>query len=160
MGAEQAVLDLLALVRPGFQEIALRILSRVEANAEGCWLWPGALTNGYGAVSYKQRPMRMVHRIVYEALVADIPRGMVIDHLCLETRCCRPSHLEPVSVAENWRRGTGTTSRWKLTECHKGHPFTDDNTYVKPNGTRNCKACRRDALRRLRAATALLAVAT
>lgn len=27
--------------------------------------------------------------------------------------------------------------------CGKGHPYTEENTYIKPNGSRNCRDCQR-----------------
>jgi Recombination endonuclease VII len=33
----------------------------------------------------------------------------------------------------------------KKTECKSGHPFTPENTYVRRNGTRQCRACRNAA---------------
>jgi hypothetical protein len=48
---------------------------------------------------------------MYELKYGPSPIGMELDHLC-KTRCCiRPDHLQPVSDAENVRRG----SRCKLT---------------------------------------------
>lgn len=29
------------------------------------------------------------------------------------------------------------------THCVAGHAFTPENTYVRPNGVKNCKICRR-----------------
>ncbi len=37
------------------------------------------------------------------------------------------------------------------TECKRGHPFTQENTYIDPDGYKNCKECRRCAKRKLRA---------
>ena len=36
-----------------------------------------------------------------------------------------------------------------LTECKRGHPYDDKNTYIDPRGRRHCKACRALALRRM-----------
>lgn len=33
------------------------------------------------------------------------------------------------------------------THCIRGHEFSGDNLYVTPKGNRQCKTCRRDALR-------------
>ncbi|MGH9151353.1 MAG: HNH endonuclease [Acidimicrobiales bacterium] len=33
------------------------------------------------------------------------PEGLTLDHLCRDRRCVNPAHLEPVTVAENLRRG-------------------------------------------------------
>jgi hypothetical protein len=43
---------------------------------------------------------------MYEDLRGPIPGGLVIDHLCRNPRCVNPGHMEPVSQAENVRRGT------------------------------------------------------
>lgn len=34
------------------------------------------------------------------------------------------------------------------THCSKGHEFTEENTYVTPNGWRQCWTCKREAFRR------------
>ncbi|WP_225754698.1 HNH endonuclease signature motif containing protein [Actinotalea sp. Marseille-Q4924] len=76
----------------------------VEQADTGCWLWQGALRNGYGAIGEGQAVV-YVHRWVYEHLVADIPDGLVIDHLCLNRPCANPEHLEPVTRDVNNARG-------------------------------------------------------
>jgi hypothetical protein len=69
-----------------------------------CWTWTGAVqSRGYGSVGY-QRRIWSTHRLSYELLVGPIPDGLTIDHLCLNKRCCNPSHLEPVTNLENIRR--------------------------------------------------------
>jgi hypothetical protein len=30
------------------------------------------------------------------------------------------------------------------THCKRGHEFTEENTYVKKDGARDCRACRRE----------------
>lgn len=37
------------------------------------------------------------------------------------------------------------------TECKNGHPFTPENTRVRPEGGRSCRACAREATARYRA---------
>jgi hypothetical protein len=29
----------------------------------------------------------------------------------------------------------------RRTHCHRGHPFNEENTYIRPNGQRTCIAC-------------------
>jgi hypothetical protein len=48
--------------------------------------------------------MGKVHRLVYESVVAKIPDGLTIDHLCGEKLCCNPDHMEPVTNVENAQR--------------------------------------------------------
>jgi hypothetical protein len=53
----------------------------------------------------------LAHRYVYETHKEAIPNGLELDHLCRNTLCVNPNHLEPVTHAENCRRG----KRAKLT---------------------------------------------
>ncbi len=55
--------------------------------------------------------MKLAHRVEYEKRVRPILEGLTLDHLCKERGCVNPAHLQPVSLAENCRRG----SRTKLT---------------------------------------------
>lgn len=81
-----------------------RLWQRVE-KGEGCWIWPDATNDaGYGQVHHQGRVV-YVHRLAYEQLVGPIPEGLVLDHLCRNTRCVNPAHLEPVTIGENVRRG-------------------------------------------------------
>lgn len=77
----------------------------------GCWDWLATRTAaGYGqfwAGRYSptgQPLLDSAHRVVYEVLVGPIPAGLEIDHLCRNTGCVNPEHLEVVTHAENVRR--------------------------------------------------------
>ena len=74
----------------------------------GCWLWDGSISaTGYGVCKANRRGY-MAHRWVYEMHRGPIPDGWSLDHLCRNTRCVNPEHLEPVSHTENVRRGHAT----------------------------------------------------
>jgi len=123
----------------------------VEFAEDGCWNWQGALTSptqsrGYGQLTdpLSQR-LVVAHRYVYEFCVGPIPEGLEIDHLCRNPRCVNPDHLEPVTHSENCLRspvGMAATRRARAL-CPQGHPYTGDNLYVYPDGTRCCRTCRR-----------------
>lgn len=83
----------------------------VEDPVSGCWNFTGTVTpNGYGNVYGGHRGASPIkaHRYFYEHMVGEIPDGMVIDHLCRNTLCVNPEHLEPVTQSENVLRG----ARW------------------------------------------------
>lgn len=78
-----------------------------KRGADECWLWTGANANGYGAIWGSERSRaKRAHRVAYELLVGPIPDGLTLDHLCRNTRCVNPKHLEPCTAAENARRAS------------------------------------------------------
>jgi len=84
-----------------------RFLSYVLApsSENGCMEWSGHRNaDGYGIASYDSGQVR-AHRAAYELWEGAIPEGLVLDHLCRNPGCVRPDHLEPVTTAENIRRG-------------------------------------------------------
>lgn len=121
-----------------------RIKASVLMTASGCWDWQRKRDrHGYGHIKVGGRDI-LAHRASYEAFVAEIPAGLTIDHLCKNTACVNPLHLEPVTNRENILRSDGIAARSaRLTSCHRGHPFDEQNTYRDARGSRHCRACNR-----------------
>ena len=112
-----------------------------EDDSSGCWLWTGAIgSRGYAHFRVDGRTV-VGHRLAYEALVGDIPAGLVIDHLCRNRSCVNPWHLEPVPERINILRGEALSAqRARQTHCKRGHEFTPENTYVWQTA-RICRPC-------------------
>ena len=120
-----------------------RFWEKVDARGD-CWEWTAFHHDGYGKYALNGR-QRMAHRVAYELLVGVIPDGMEIDHLCRNRGCVNPDHMEVVSSRENTLRGFGITGRnARKTHCSKGHEYTPENTQIRTDGNRACRACARE----------------
>lgn len=77
-----------------------------------CWVWQGKLGNhGYGKVDVDER-LLFAYNVVYEQERGPIPERLELDHLCRVASCVNPEHLEPVTHAENVRRGRAAKLDW------------------------------------------------
>ena len=117
---------------------------------ETCWLWMGFLNNwGYGL--FFDDVQIHSHRWAYIQAKGPIPTGLQIDHLCRVRHCVKPDHLEAVTLYVNILRGEGRSAQnARKTKCIRGHPLSGENLYVRPDGKRQCRECKRQ-LRRLAA---------
>jgi hypothetical protein len=117
----------------------------------GCWIWRTG--NAYPRFALDERRVS-AHRASYKYAFGAVPAGLVLDHLCRNTSCVNPDHLEAVTQRENLERGIGvvTMANARKDRCDHGHEFTPENTYVAPGtGYRQCRVCRRATeLRRVR----------
>jgi len=149
-----------------FPTLEERFWSKVNRSGgpTSCWPWQGFVRpDGYGAFYHHDivHPghYRAAHRMAYELIYGSIPEGKQLDHLCRRRDCVNPLRLEPVTQAENIRRGLGHLSLAKAVEaaakkkreathCKRGHAFDESNTYWNPDGRRGCKVCKNESQRR------------
>lgn len=131
----------------------INFLRHVEAdNFFGCWTWTGALggERNYGTFAWhcdKVKYQCSAHRFSYQYYHDEAaPQGMQVDHLCENKLCVNPMHLELVTPQVNSQRRSA-----KITVCKQGHDLTGDNIYWTSDGHRECRECRREAVRRMRA---------
>ena len=96
-----------------------RILSNCRARwshicGSICYEWTLSVCNkGYGNLSQwdkteKKRVYKRVHIFLWELVNGPVRGGYTLDHLCLNTRCIRPDHLEEVPRHVNTARGNQT----------------------------------------------------
>jgi hypothetical protein len=70
-----------------------------------CWEWTGSRNpKGYGSVTNGKGASMLAHRRSYEIFNGPIPDGFEVDHLCENTSCVNPAHLEAVTPEEHRRR--------------------------------------------------------
>ncbi len=130
---------------------ANRFWSRVTSDGD-CWVWIGGTQSmGYGTITFGANGSKsayLAHRVSYTLMVAPIPEDLVLDHLCRNTRCVNPNHLDPVPNGVNVSRGKAATRP----TCKHGHARTEENTYRTKLGHQKCRECARasDAARRPR----------
>jgi hypothetical protein len=129
-----------------------RFWSKVEEPFDAhndCWIWKGAgyaSKLGYGRFQLSN-PRRLVgaHRFAYEQFYGPISAGLVLDHMCRNPRCVNPTHLRVVTRSQNTlENSVGVTAVHAVKkDCVRGHPLSGENLYLRPNGGRACRMCRR-----------------
>jgi hypothetical protein len=117
-----------------------------------CLVWTGVLPkDGYPRITHRRSfgmAPQLVHRVAYAIgtgvsldRIKEVPP---LDHLCRRPACSAVAHLEPTTRPENLRRGNPNQNERK-DRCDAGHLFSDENTYVRPSGNRQCRECKRVA---------------
>jgi hypothetical protein len=117
----------------------------------GCWVWQGTVfqKTKYSLFNVKYtdgkwRPT-VGHRVSYELHKGPIPATFDIDHLCRNRQCVNPAHLEAVPRQKNFLRGAHVTAICvSMNRCPRGHEFTEENTFVRKSGKRECRTCMRN----------------
>lgn len=105
-----------------------------------CWSWLAHKhPRGYGAIKIGGKMIK-AHRLSYYLYRGKMPDGLDIDHLCRNTSCVNPFHLEAVPHKVNIMRGLSPGSlNAQKTHCPRGHEY--DIKYGK--NSRWCSTCRK-----------------
>ena len=109
----------------------------------GCWKWNGHQENGYGGIYFRGRNT-YAHRVSFELFYHEIPKFLVLDHVCRNRLCVNPTHLRMVTRGENVLLGdTLPSANLRKSHCIHGHLLSGDNLITLKNGHRRCLACKR-----------------
>lgn len=112
----------------------------IRGKAE-CWSWMATKRAGYGLFKIDNKH-RQATRVAYSFVFRPIPKKLSLDHLCRNTGCVNPWHLEAVPHRINVLRGIGPTAKnHQKSHCIGGHPLKGKNLYIDPHGGRHCRIC-------------------
>lgn len=97
--------------RPLAERFAEKTTPAVDLSPNGmadCLLWTGGrISTGYGEMA-RELGETLAHRLAWLLDGRVFPAGLPhLDHLCRRPLCVNVDHLEPVTHAENLRRGAG-----------------------------------------------------
>lgn len=130
-----------------------RFWEKVEVEwLTGCWTWTAGCFGRrqeygcfypYKSITPAGNPKGVpAHVWSYITLIGPIPDGLVLDHLCRNTLCVNPVHLEPVTNKENILRGNSIMAQQaRQTHCKRGHSLED--AHITSKGGRDCRLCRK-----------------
>ncbi len=128
-----------------------------------CIIWGGTLRESDGRPVYN-------HQYVYRwalmlRLNRPLKRGHVVDHICGNTSCVNPDHLQELTQSDHLMleidrgfvaRGDLNVGQKAKTHCPAGHEYTPSNTYVyhrkasrknRETIERHCRTCRAERKR-------------
>jgi hypothetical protein len=104
-----------------------RFWAKVDKSGE-CWEWTaGKNAQGYGVIRIDGQRTK-AHRASYAFDNGPIPEGLIIDHVCRNTGCVKPTHLRVVTSKQNSENLDGPHSH-NVTSGVRGVYRTQNNKW-------------------------------
>ena len=119
-----------------------------------CDLWKGSTISGYGrlhiAVIDGKQIQILAHRLVYQQTFGHT--DLCILHSCDTPACINIEHLRAGTYQDNMddMMQRGRSHQASQTHCKHGHKFTEENTYIRKTGRRQCRECDKEKKRQTR----------
>lgn len=141
---------------PGWEGMyAATVSGRIWSHRSGKYLKPYPNPAGYlqiGLARDGKSSSKNVHPLILRAFVGEPEEGQEVRHLNGDSHDNRPENLAWGTKAENMadRIAHGNNPELRKTHCENGHEFTPANTYIRRNGGRCCRSCKRARDRKYR----------
>lgn len=120
-----------------------KLLANIVKTETGCWIFQLTPSRKYPQLDFNGARWS-VHRLSYIIHKGEIPKPLTIDHLCRQTRCVNPDHLEAVTNKVNGLRGYSEPAKnARKTHCIRSHELSPGNLYKYKEG-RRCAECNRE----------------
>jgi hypothetical protein len=126
-----------------------RFLAHVDRTGgpHACWPWTGPVNpDGTGVFTARGRrttARRYAYRMHYED-----PGPLRVGLTCPHPACCNWRHMRVRTARQvATTNGSAATVNAATTACPLRHPLDPDNTYVHPDGRRECHRCKRGRAR-------------
>ena len=88
-----------------------------------CMIWNGQLNKDGYAIGWHEGRTRQMHIVYYRRAHPEHLPGYPLDHLCRQRPCVNDKHMEPVTNAENVRRGLSAKLSAQAVLEIKSRPF-------------------------------------
>ena len=131
-------------------DLAERLSRRTVVTPNGCHEWRGyADPKGYGRMRLSKAKVIQTHRLAWELERGPIPEGMSVLHHCDNPPChnvekCLFLGTTADNNTDKAMKGRSRNGRLGRTHCPQNHPYDEANTYITPDGGRDCRICRKD----------------
>lgn len=108
----------------------MNLIEALTTEQDGCLLWRGVISSQGYAITRIDGEKQYVHRLLTPG-----SENLEVHHLCGNRSCVNEEHLVVVTSKQH--------SAYHLKdECIHGHAYTQDNVYITPGGTRQCRTCK------------------
>lgn len=75
----------------------------IEVDSNGCHVWLRSCNSAGYAQKTIQGQYWTLHRYIYSLKDPSLTRNDIVRHLCHNTKCINPDHLEKGSQKDNWK---------------------------------------------------------
>jgi hypothetical protein len=124
---------------------------KFQKSPANCWLWTRCVgPQGYGIFTIQRHQNIRAHVFAYQEFFGPVPEGYGIHHKCQNKLCVNPKHLELLTKSEHtkihWTKSPGllgAAAQRAKTHCPHGHPYNNENLYIRKTGSRTCRICQK-----------------